>query len=73
MSGRLSLREAYSLQFEIEHFDIEDELDADIEDELTVTSPLASVYFNGLPSPCPEPCSELVSFAVPLAARPLRC
>src|SRR5262249_55238139 len=52
---------------------IEDELDADIEDELTVTSPLASVYFNGLPSPCPEPYSELVSFAVAIAARPLRC
>jgi hypothetical protein len=62
------LREVDSLQF-----DIEDELDADIEDELTVKSPPPSVSFDVLPSPCPEPYSELVSFAVPLAARPLRC
>jgi hypothetical protein len=68
MSARPFVREADSLQS-----DIEDELDADIEDELTVTSPLASVSFDVLPYPCPEPYSELVSFAVPLAARPLRC
>jgi hypothetical protein len=69
MSARPSgLREADSLQS-----DIEDELDADIEDELTVTSPQASGSFDVLPYPCPEPYSELVSFAVPLAAQPLRC
>ena len=68
MSARPTLREADSLQS-----DIEDELDADIEDELTVTSPPASVSFDVLPAPCPKPYPELVSFAVPLAARPLRC
>jgi hypothetical protein len=69
MSSRPSgLREADSLQS-----DIEDELDADIEDELTVTSPLASGSFDVLPYPCPEPYFEVVSFAVPLAAQPLRC
>jgi hypothetical protein len=68
ISARPSLRVTDSLQS-----DIEEELDADIEDELTVTSPPASVSFDALPSPCPKPYSELVSFAVPLAARPLRC
>jgi hypothetical protein len=68
MSARPSLREADSLQS-----DIEDELDADIEDELTVKSPPATVSFDVLPSPCPEPHSERVSFAVAMAARPLRC
>jgi hypothetical protein len=67
-SARPSLREEDSLQSEIE-----DELDADIEDELTATSPPASVSLDVLPSPYPEPYSELVSFAVGLAARPLRC
>jgi len=70
MSARCSLRKADSLQSDIE---VEDELDADIEDELTVTSPPASVRFDVFPSPCPEPYSKLVSFAVALAARPLRC
>jgi hypothetical protein len=64
----LRLREADSLQSSIE-----DELDADIEDELTVTSPPASPFFDALPSPRPEPYSELVSFDVALVARPLRC
>jgi hypothetical protein len=69
MSAGPSLREADSFRS-----DIEDELDADIEDdELTVTSPPASMSFDILPAPCPEPYSELVSFAVELAARPLRC
>ncbi len=68
MSARPSLREADSLQS-----NIEDELDADIEDELTVTSPRTSVSFDILPPPCPEPCSERVRFAVALAVRPLRC
>ena len=68
MSARPSLREADSLQS-----DIEDELDADIEDELTVKSPPAAVSVDLLPSPCPEPLSERVSFAVAMAARPLRC
>jgi hypothetical protein len=68
MSARPSWREAGSLQS-----DIEDELEADIEDELTLTSPPASVSLDVLPSPYPEPYSQLVSFAVGLAARPLRC
>src|SRR5947209_4536086 len=59
MSARPSLREADSLQS-----DIEDGLDADIEDEPIVTSPLAFVSFAVPPSPCPKPYSELVSFAV---------
>jgi hypothetical protein len=53
--------------------DIEDELDADIEDELTSTSRSASASFDVLPSPCPKPYSEPISFAIRLAARPLRC
>ena len=68
MSARPSLREADSLQS-----DIEDELDADIEDELTVKSPLASVSFDVLPSPCPEPYSPRLTYAVSLVARPRRC
>jgi hypothetical protein len=68
MSARPSLREADSLQS-----DIEDELDADIEDELTAKSPPATVSFV-LPSPSPEPYSErTLRFAVALAGRPLRC
>jgi hypothetical protein len=63
-----SLRERHSLQS-----DIEDELDADIEDELTETSLPSSVSFDVLPSPAPVAHSELVSFAVAHAARPLRC
>jgi hypothetical protein len=43
------------------------------QDELTVTPPPASTSFDVLASPCPEPHSERVSFAVALAARPLRC
>src|SRR4051794_1294031 len=46
-SARPSLREANSFLR-----DSEDELDADIEDELTVTSPPASASFDVLPSPC---------------------
>ena len=68
MSDLPSLREEDSLQS-----DIEDELDADIEDELTVESPPATVSFDVLSSPCAEPHSRRVSFAVALAARPLRC
>src|SRR5690348_9130314 len=67
MSAHPSFREADSLRS-----DFEDGLDADIEDELTVSSPPASVSFV-FPSPCPEPYSKLASFAVALAARPLRC
>jgi hypothetical protein len=68
MFARPSSREADSLQS-----DIQDELDAYIEDELTGTSPPASVSFDVRPSPSPKPHSELVSFAVALAALPLRC
>jgi hypothetical protein len=68
MSARPSLREAAALQA-----DLEDAQDADIEEELTVTSRPAPVCFDRLPSPCPKPHSILVSFAVALAARPLRC
>ena len=68
MSARPCLREADSLPS-----DIEEELDADLEDELTVTSPPDSVSFDVLPSHSPGPHCELVRFAVPFAARPLRC
>jgi hypothetical protein len=66
--GPPPLREVDALQSAIE-----DGLDADIEDELTVTSPSASVSFDVLPPPCREPYTKRVSFAVALAARPLRC
>jgi hypothetical protein len=68
MAARPSLRESDSLQL-----DIEDEGEADIEDESTVTSPLASVSFDVLPAPRPEPDSELIDFVIAIAARPLRC
>ena len=68
MSAPLCLRQSDSVQS-----DIADELDADIEDELTVTSPPASVSFEILPAPCPRHYSRVVRFAIPLAARPLRC
>ena len=68
MSARPSLREEDAFQSEVE-----DALDADVEDELTVKSPPASESFDVLPTPCPEPYSERVRFAVAFAARPLRC
>jgi len=68
MSARPCLREADFLPSEIE-----DELEADIEDESTVTAPLASASFDVLPSPCPQPYSSLLSIAVAIATRPLRC
>lgn len=68
MLAPLSLREANSLPS-----DIEAELDADIEDELTAKSPPATVFFDVLPSPCPELHSERGSFAVACPARPLLC
>jgi hypothetical protein len=63
-----SVREGDSLDS-----DTEEELDADLEDETTSTSPPASVSFELLPSPCPEPHPEVVGFTVACAARPLRC
>ncbi len=68
MSARLSVRQPDPLQA-----DIEGELDADIEDGMSDTSPLAAVSFDDLPSPLPEPFSGRVGSAVALAARPLRC
>jgi hypothetical protein len=68
ISARPCLREEDALPSEFE-----DELEADIEDELTVTSPPASGSFGVVPSPCREPYSQLVYFAVALTARPLRC
>jgi len=53
--------------------EIEDELEADIEDESSVTTRLASVSLDVLPSPCPQPYSARVCIAVAIAARPLRC
>src|SRR4051812_30595056 len=47
MSARPSLRELDPLQL-----DFEDELYAEIEDELTLASPPASVSYEVLPSPC---------------------
>jgi hypothetical protein len=68
ISARPSLREENSLPS-----DIEGALDADIEDELTVTSPPASVSFDVLPTPSAEPYSERVGLAIAFAARRLRC
>jgi hypothetical protein len=68
ISARPCLREADALPSEIE-----DELEADIEDESTVTTPRASASFDVLPSPCPQPYSTLVCIAVAIADRPLRC
>lgn len=51
----------------------EEERDADIEDELSGSSPPAPVPFEVIPTPCPEPRSQVAGFAVALAARPLRC
>jgi hypothetical protein len=68
MPARPFMREVDSLQS-----DLQDELDADIEDELTVTSPPATTSFDVFPSPCPEPYSEQAGPAVPVATRPLRC
>jgi hypothetical protein len=53
--------------------DTEEELDADIEDELTVTSPPASVSFEVIPFACPDPHPAVGHFTGALAARPLRC
>jgi hypothetical protein len=53
--------------------DFEDELDADIEDELSVASPPVSVFFDVAPTPSPKPHVESISFVIALAARPLRC
>jgi hypothetical protein len=66
MSARSSLGEEDPLQS-----DTEDELDAVSEEEVTETTPPASVSFDLLPSP--EPHSERVNFAGALASRPLRC
>ena len=68
MSARPCFREAESLQSEFE-----DGLDADTEDELTVTSPQASVSFEVLPSPSPETYFERGSLALTPVAQPLRC
>jgi hypothetical protein len=68
ISARPSLREADSLPS-----DIEDGLDADIDDDLTVKSPPTAASFDVLPSPCPEPHSERVGFDLAMATRPLRC
>jgi hypothetical protein len=68
ISARPSLREADPLQF-----DIKDELDADIEAQLTVKSPPSALSFAVLPSPSPDPHSERVSFTGAMAVRPLRC
>lgn len=62
------LREAYPRLS-----DFEDELEADIEDEVTLASLPASEFFVELLTPSPEPYLELNSFAVTLAVRPLRC
>jgi len=68
MSGRPCFREAESVQS-----DFEDGLDADTEDELTLTSPQASVRFEILPSPSPETYFERDYLALTPAAQPLRC
>jgi hypothetical protein len=51
----------------------ENGLDADVEDELILSSPPTVVPFGVLHSPCLAVYGELIGCAVPLAARPLRC
>lgn len=68
MPARPSLGEAGLVPSEIA-----DEREADVEEELILTSSPASPSFALLPSPCPEPCSGLVRSAFALVARPLRC
>ena len=53
--------------------DFKDELDADIEDELTEASPTDSVFFETAFAPSPKRHTNPISFFVALAARPLRC
>jgi hypothetical protein len=53
--------------------DLKDEQDADIEDELNLTSSPAPAPFDIIPSPTPGPHSQLINFATALTARPLRC
>jgi hypothetical protein len=68
LSACPSMSEADSLRSVFENG-----LDADVEDELILSSPPAAVPFGVLHSPCLAVYAELVSFAVPLSARPLRC
>jgi hypothetical protein len=68
LAARPSLRELDSLPPEIEG-----ELDAELEDEPTITSPPPWVCIEVIPSPCPAPYPERVSFSVACAVRPLRC
>jgi hypothetical protein len=68
VSASLSSRRADSVQPEIVS-----EMDADIEDELTVTFLPTCASFEVFPSPCPEAYAEVVRFGVAFAARPLRC
>lgn len=49
------------------------ELEADIEDELVVTSPVTSECFDALPSPCPELYSSQLSIESAIPICPLRC
>ncbi len=63
-----SISEADSL-----HSVFENGLEADVEDELILSSPPSAVPFGVLHSPYLAVHAELVSFAGPLGARPLRC
>lgn len=51
----------------------EDELEADLEDELHATSQPSSAMFDVLQSLCSQTHRELIGCAVERAARPLRC
>ena len=68
LSACPSMSEADSLRSAFENG-----LDADVEDELILSSPPTAEPFGVLHSPCLAVYAELVGCAVPLAARPLRC
>ncbi len=53
--------------------DFDDELEADIEDEITIFSSASSVFFEILISPCPKPYTAPISLALALETRPMRC
>jgi hypothetical protein len=52
---------------------VEDELDAELEDELHATSQPSCVMFDVLRSSCSENHRKLIGCAVERATRPLRC
>ena len=73
-SGQFAMCAHHSLrEVDIHKFDLWDELDADIEDELTITPPTPYLFLSVLPPPDPESYPRQVSFFITPAPRPLRC